>query len=259
MVSLPLVNVWNQRRMILHFAILNIKQRFKGTYLGFLWMALEPTLLFLLLFTVFTSIKIRGGENFPIYLLTSIILFHIFTRGTMAGLSSLSSNKGIIKSIQIKGEFFPVMVTTATCLLVFVQVSVFFGLMPFFEFVPSWTIVYLPLVIALLLVLTLGFSYLFSIINVYVKDFQIAWGLLTHALFFVTPILWYVQDASPILLQFHQFNPVGQIIELGHNIVVFRQVPPLTDWLYATIFSIAVFFIGFAIFKKFEQKVAEEL
>ena len=259
MESIPLVNLWQIRNKILYFAILSIKQRFKGTYLGLLWTAIEPTLIFILLYTVFTSIKFTGGENFAIYLLTGVIFYHIFTRGTLSGLTSIRNNKHIIKSVKIRTEFFPVMVTVATAMLLFVQIGVFFGLMPFFEFVPPWTIIYLPLVLALLLVLTLGFSYLLSVTHVYVKDIQPLWAVIIHALFFVTPIFWYLQDANEILSTIHQYNPIGQILELGHKIVVFGEIPAAGDWLYTTIFVGAIFFVGFAVFHRFESKLTEEL
>ena len=259
MLKLPLVNLWKIRGMVFYFAKLNIKQRFKGTYLGLLWTALEPALVFILLYTVFTSIKLRVGENFPIYLLTSIILYHIFTRGTVAGASSIRSNRPMILSIKINNEFFPVVTTLATGMLVFVQVGVFFGLMPFFQFIPASTIIFLPIVLLLLLVLTLGFSYILSLLSIFIKDIQIIWGIIIHALFFITPIIWYLEDANEFLLWVHAFNPVGQIIELGHNIVVFGKLPPLYDWIYASLFAIIIFFVGFGLFQKFESKIAEEL
>ena len=150
--------------MIFEFALMNIKIRFKGTYLGFAWNAIEPTLTFVLLYIVFTSIRERPGENFAIYLLSGIIIYHIFTRGTMAGLSSLTSNKGLLQSFNIRREIFPVITIGATVLLLFVEVGVFFGLMPFFQFIPPWTVIFLPLVLLLLVVLTICFSFIFSLI-----------------------------------------------------------------------------------------------
>jgi len=247
------------KNMISHFVILGIREKNQGTHLGLLWTALEPTLVFILLYTVFTSIKFRGGEDYPIYLLTSIIIYHIFTRGTLRGLTSLRSNKSIIKSIYIRKEFFPVVATATTCLLVFIQIGVFFALMPFFNFIPSSTIIFLPIVVGLLLVLTLGLSYILSIIHVFAKDIQYIWGILVHMLFFLTPVLWYLEDANDFLLSIHRFNPVGLILELGHNIVVFRQVPPIDEWLYAATFSFAILFVGYVIFQKYQSRVAEIL
>jgi len=96
---------------------MNIKIRFKGTYLGFAWTAIEPTLTFIILFLVFTSIRIRIEENFGIYLLTGIFIYHIFVRGTAGGLASLRSNRGVLESLNIRKEFFPVATTAATSLL----------------------------------------------------------------------------------------------------------------------------------------------
>jgi len=104
--SLPLVNLWSMRSLILHFAIMNIKIRFKGTYLGFAWTAIEPTLTFVILYLVFTNLRFGAGENYGVYLLTGIFVYHIFVRGTMGGLSSLRSNRAILESLNIRKEFF---------------------------------------------------------------------------------------------------------------------------------------------------------
>ena len=238
---------------------MNIKIRFKGTRLGFVWAAIEPTLTFILLYVVFTSIRARDEENFAIYLLTGVILYHIFTRGTLGGLASLRMNGNLIQSMNINREFFPVVTTVATALLILIEVAVFFALMPFFDFIPTYTIALLPIVLGLLILLILGFSYFLSILNVFMKDIQPFWGIVVHALFFITPIIWYLKDVEGILLVIHKINPIGQLVELAHQIVVFGEVPAFSEWIYATVFAFGVFFAGYAIFRKFEWRIAEEL
>ena len=259
LLSLPLINLWKMHSLIVYFAILNIKIRFKGTYLGFLWTGLEPLLVFILLYTVFTSIRISERENFAIYLLTGIILYHIFSRGTLNGLGSIRSNRGIIQSLTIRRELFPVVATLTLCILTVVEIGVFFGLMPFFNFIPSWTIVLFPLVLLLLFILVLGFSYFLSIISIYVRDIQIIWAIIIHALFFISPIFWYVEEVEGLLLIFHKINPLGQIIEIAHQIVVFGNIPPISEWLYASAFVLAILAIGYVTFQKFQGRIIEEI
>jgi len=98
-----------------------------------------------------------------------------------------------------------------------------------------------------------------SIVHVYVRDIQTIWGVGVHALFFLSPIFWYLEDAKGIVLGIHSINPVGQIIELAHQIVVFNKIPPLEDWLYVTLFVFGFLFVGYAIFHKYEKRVTEEL
>ena len=246
------------RSLIFHLAILNLKIRFKSTYLGFLWAALEPLLYFIILYVVFTAIR-ETGENFAIYLITGVMFFHVFARGTSGGLVSLTINVGIIKSVKIRKEIFPVIATIAIGLLAFVDVGVFFGLMPIFQFIPTWTIILLPLPLALLLILILGLSYILSIITVYVRDMQFFWSIFVHSLLFVSPIFWYLDKVDGILLQIQQLNPLGQLIEISHKLVIDGQIPPLNEWLYTTFFVFSIFLLGYLIFKKFEHKTAEVL
>ena len=177
----------------------------------------------------------------------------------MGGLSSLRGNVGILKSLKIKKESFPVASTLAMAILTIVEIVVLVGLMPVFQFTPSLTLLLIPIPIILMLILVLGMSYMLSIINVYVKDIQTIWGVGVHALFFISPIFWYVEDAEGIVLILHSINPVGQLIEIAHNLVVFREIPPLSDWLYSTIFVFAILIFGYAVFRKFENKIISEL
>jgi len=258
LIPFPLINLWKKRSLISHFAILNLKIRFKNTYLGFLWAAIEPLLYFIMLYIVFTSIRERG-DDFAIYLITGILFFHVFVRGTSGGVVSLTSNGGIIKSLNIPREFFPVVATAAIGLLAFVDLGVFFGLMPIFQFVPGWTIILLPIPLILLVILILGVSYFLSIGNAYMRDTQHLWGIISHTLIFISPIFWKVDNAADILLEIQKINPLGQLIEISHKLVVNSQVPPLNEWFYTTFFILAIFFSGYYLFHKFEFKVAEKL
>ena len=220
-------------------------------------MAFEPLLTFILLYIVFTSIRIGRGEDFAIYLISGIILLHIFTRGTTGGLTSLQNNSGILSSINIRGETFLVASTVAMAILLLVEVIVLLGLMPFFQFIPSITIILIPIPIILMLILILGVSYLLSIVNLFLRDIQTIWGVGVHALFFISPIFWYIEDVEGILLTIQAINPVGQLIELNHKIVVWGEIPPLSDWLYTTMFVFGFLFVGYAIFRKFEKRIVE--
>lgn len=258
MIHLPLVEIWNKKSLIFHFALLNIKIRFKSTKLGFVWAAIEPLLYFIVLYVVFTNIRDKT-DDFAIYLITGIMIYHIFARGTTGGLASLTTNHGIIKSLNIKKEFFPIVSTVAIGILAFVDIGVFLGLMPVFQFIPSWTLILLPIPLILLIILILGFSYLLSLINVFVRDIQQLWSVFIHVLLFVSPIFWSISEVGGILQDIQKINPLGQLIEISHKLVIDGEIPPLNDWLYTTSFVLVIFFIGYFVFQKYESKVVEEL
>lgn len=244
--------------LVFHFAIFNIHLRYKSTYLGIIWSAIEPLLYFTVLYLVFTGIR-DTPENFAMYLITGIMIFHIFGRGTSGGLSCLTSNGGIIKSLKIKRDFFPIVTAVATVILAFVDVAVFFLLMPVFEFSPSLTIILLPIPMILLFILILGLSYFLSVINVYIRDIQVIWPIFTHTLLFLSPIFWHIDEVKGILLDIHNLNPLGQIIELAHKLVIDGEISALNDWIYTTLFVFSIFGIGYIVFRKLEERIVEEI
>jgi len=225
--------------------------------LGFLWTGLEPLLLFLVLYTVFTSIR-SATEDYAIYLMTGIAVYHIFVRGTGSGMSCLKENQGIIKSFPIKKGLFPIMSTVTISLVLVIEIGVLLGLMIIFDFEPSWTIVLLPIPLLFLLLLILGLSYSLSVFVIFVKDIQPVWNIFVHALLFVSPIFWKISEVDGILLEIHKINPVGQIIELSHQ-VIFGQIPSINDWLYTGTFVFSIFIVSYMIFKKYEKKIVEML
>ena len=248
--------LWEEKSLIFQLSIMNFRIRFKGTYLGFLWAALEPLFVFLILYLVFTTI-FPGRENFPIYLLTGIIFYHMFSRATLAGVDTLRINASILKSVNIRRDIFPVVSTTTSLFNFIIEIGVFFAIMPFLGFVPGWTIVFLPLLVILLLGLVLGLTFLLSIIDIYFRDVQRIWGLIIHAMFFVTPIFWFVNEMEGILTGIQKINPVGQIIEMAHQIVVYGEVPQISEWAYVSLFVFGILVFGYFVFRKFESQAIE--
>lgn len=252
------LSLWEKRSLIFHFALLEIKMRYKESYLGFVWTAVEPLLMFIILYVVFTNIREPRGENFAIYLISGIIIYHLFSKGSMSGLTSLRSNQGILKSLSINRIFFPMVSTTSTAILMLVELGVFFSIMPFVGFIPSWTLVLFPLVIALLLALILGLSFFLSILYIRIPDIQPFWTVLVFAILFVSPVFWSVDEASGLLLTIQQINPLGQIIELAHKIV-FHEIPRFEDWTYTSAIVLSIFGLGYLFFKKFEKNIVDGL
>jgi len=226
--------------------------------MGLLWAAIEPLAYFVVLYLVFSTIR-DSGTDFAIYLITGIVFYHIFSRGTSGGLVSLIMNRGILQSVNIRREFFPIVATVAIGILAFVDVGVFFGVMPIFQFVPSWTVVLLPIPLILLLVLILGLSFLLSVVNVYIRDISNIWGILIHTLLFISPIFWRPEEVDGILLQIHKINPLGQLIHISHKLVIDGQIPPLSEWVYTTLFIFGIFALGYFVFHRLQDTVVEDL
>lgn len=234
-----------------------MKLRYKGTSLGLLWAAIEPLFMFVILYVVFTAMR-ETRSDYAIYLISGIAVFSTFQRGTMGGITCLIDNSGILKSLNLKREFFPVTSVGTTFFLMIVKIGILFALMPIFNFTPTWTIILFPIPLALLIVLVLGLSYILSIVTVYFRDIQPLWGVFVYGLIFVTPVFWYEDQVGGFLLELQKINPLSQLIELFHKVIL-GTAPSLNEWVYSSAFVFGILILGYIIFQKYEKKITEML
>ena len=258
MLPLPLVNLWKERSLIFYFSWINIKRKFKKTSFGLILAGIIPIIGFIFFYVLFRSIGISFKEEFAMYLLVGIVFFNLFQLGTMSGLTSIIANRMILRSRKINSELFPVVSTGTTAIFSLIGIGVIFLFPPIFHHQISWSWALLPLVMLLLLGLILGLSYVFSIIYYFFKSAKYFWQFFVFALFFLTPIFWYIDEANGFALIFHQVNPLGQLIEIAHKLIL-NETSSLGDWIYATLLVGIILVLGYLFFKKFEKKALERM
>ena len=128
-----------------------------------------------------------------------------------------------------------------------------------FQFVPPVTILFLPLVLALLFILVLGIALPLSVLNVKYKDTEFIWMVIVHAGFFLTPI-FYQFDMMPVQVQnVLQFSPMVQIVTMAHHVVLYGILPSVNTILYAVGSISVITAVGYLIFRKYQAKIVEEV
>jgi len=252
--------LWGNRQLIVHFAIMDVKLRYKNSVLGFVWSILEPLLMLTVLYFVFTNIfKSDQIENYALYLLLGLIIWYMFSRATTNGVNSLVGRSHIISKIYFQKEILVV----SSCLSAFIMMCfefLIFGLfLAIFNFVPPITIVFLPLILINLFILCLGISFLLSILNVYFRDIQFIWQVVLSAGFFLSPILYDLTMFPENIRQILKLNPMAPILDMAHSVVLYDKMPILDDVFYTVGITFAIFILGFLVFKFKSKNVAEIL
>ena len=249
--------LWDKKHLVWNFAVTDLQIRYRSSVLGFFWTILEPLLMLAVLYVVFTSIIPTRIENFGLYLLIGIVMWGMISRGTEMGLNSMISKSGLMTQIYFPREI-PALSSSITSLLMLgFELIVFIVFMIVFQFVPSFTIVFFPLVLILEFILLFFLNLALSVLNVLYRDIQFIWRVVIHAGFFLTPI-FYSFDILPQQLQdVLKYSPMVQIVNMGHDLVIFGKIPSLESILIA-IFSVAILSaISYLIFRKLEQRAIE--
>jgi ABC-type polysaccharide/polyol phosphate export permease len=248
-------SIFNYKDAIIYISILELKVRYKGTILGFIWSVLEPLAQLVILNMVFTFLN-KTGESFIIYLFLGLIMIQFFSRGTTHGMTSLFAKKPIILSINIPKMIFPVSSVLTHFWMFLIEIAILFGFVVFFHLDFGINVLMLVVVFGLLTVLTIGTSILISTVVLYFKDFQTIWGIITMSLIFITPVFWYVEDMSEYSDLF-LLNPLATLIEMAHKALIFNSMPTGSELLYSISTSFGVFIFAYFLFKKTEKKFVE--
>ena len=251
--------MWKTRGILFNFAVYDLKIRYRNSVLGVLWSFIEPLLLLAVLFVVFSTMFKFEIPNFPIYLLLGIVCYRFFQNGTTLALNSLTNRSSTITKIYFPRSIPGLSAGITSAIMLVFELMVLGIFMAAFQFIPTVTILLLPLVLALELLLIFGIALPLSVLNAKFKDTEFIWGVVLSAGFFLTPI-FYQFDMLPEMIQnVLQFSPMVQIVTMAHHVVLYGMLPSVNTVLYAVGSISAITVIGYLIFRKYQARIAEDM
>ena len=237
----------------------DIRGKYKGSFLGVLWSFINPLLSVLVYAIVFPYIMRIKVENYLIYLITGIIPWTFFTSSINMGLISVLSNADIIKKVYFPRIILPIS-TVTSCLVNFLiscAIIVLFCLGSGLGI--SFQILWLPLIALIQYIMLLGFTFILSAIEMYMRDIEHIVNFILSMAFYVTPIL-YTPDIFPEKLAWVlKVNPMAYLVNAYRSIFFYQKMPDLIGIGVVSIFSIFLFVIGYLIFEKLQKGFAEEV
>lgn len=253
--------------LIKELALTDFKLKYQGSFLGYLWSLAKPLMLFAVLYFVFTRFFKLGTsiEHYPIYLLLGVVIWGFFTEITAGSLDSIVSKGELIRKI-----YFPRIVLVIsrgiTSLLTFML-----NLIAVFIFIAAtgidlnWKILFFPLIILELFILTVGISFFLSSLFVKFRDVSHIWEVVLQALFYATPILYPLSLVPENISKFLILSPVAQIIQDARYVLITNQASTAwntLNWKYVWIpysLPFVVFILGLIVFNRSAAKFAEEV
>jgi lipopolysaccharide transport system permease protein len=251
--------MWKARGILFNFALTDLKIRYKNSVLGILWSVVEPLLMLGVLFVVFSTMFKTEIENFPIYLLLGLITYNFYKNGTNIALVSLSNRSSLITQIYFPRSIPAISSCVTASIMLIVELAILGIFMVALEFTPTITIIYLIPIYFLGFVFIVGLSLALSVLNVKFKDIGFIWGIVLHAGFFLTPIVYQFDFLPEYVQNILMLSPVVQLVTMTHHVTLYGNLPPINSILY-TISSIFIILgIGYLIFRKYQARIVEDM
>lgn len=255
-----LKEIYNYREMIFSLVKRDLRGRYKGSALGFLWTFLNP-LLQLCVYTIVFSVIMRSGiKDYYLFLFVALIPWIMFSSSISSGCSCIVSQAGMVNKIYFPREVLPIsFVTTQFVNMLLSFIVVFVVLIISGKGLNPAALVYLPLIMIIEYALALGFTMFFSAVTVYLRDMEYLLGIISMAWQFMTPVMYSVDQVPENLRPIFYLNPMTAVISAYRDILYYKQAPQMFTLVNAVIMGIVMLILGFLVFKKLERHFAERL
>jgi ABC-2 type transport system permease protein len=276
--------IWRSRELLLFMVRKDLKVKYKGSFLGFLWSMLNPAAVLLVYYVVFKYFLKTAVPDFALFLFSGLLVWNFFSLSLIGSSNAIVANAGIVKKVSFPREILAISQIGTSLVFFFFQVIVLIIFLVGFRYTPAWG--YLPLIpFALidLVILSTAFAVLLSAINVYLRDVEHLVQVLMTVWFWGVPIIYsfnrvyhharwmgyvYLADpVTPIVLSF-QRAIYGQVAPLGYSYTNGQSGPVLANYPYhfylemlgwVLVGSSALLAIALYVFGRIEGNFAEEL
>lgn len=245
----------------------NIKLKYRNSWLGIFWSFLEPLLNMVVLSVVFGGLFGKHSKYivcYPVFLFSGRLLYDFFNTATKQAMISFRKNAAIIKKVYVPKYMYPLSSIFSTFVNFAISIICYICVWFFFKFTGvsggagltiTWRIVFFFIPMLLVLIFSTGVGLILSVLEVYFRDIEYIWNVLTRLLLYMVPILYPLEKiSSKWITVIIKINPLYSMIELFRQSILYGDTVMfggLFSWkllLYATVVSIATLLFGIIIF-----------
>jgi ABC-2 type transport system permease protein len=208
--------LWRDREILANLARKELRVKYKSSALGVAWSMLNPALYLVVFYVVFTYFLPNQVPDFPVYLLSGLLPWTLFTTGLQGATVSVVGGANLVPKVAFPHEMLPLAAIRAQLVNFFFQVVVLVAFLLIFGYpMIHRGLVLLPLALAVLLVFTTALGMATSALNVRYRDTGHLVDLALLAWFWSTPIVYpasLVQDNLEGAFSLYLLNPVTNIV-----------------------------------------------
>jgi ABC-type polysaccharide/polyol phosphate export permease len=247
--------IFRYRELLRNLVSRDIKKRYKRSALGFLWVMLDPLLMLLIFYVIFSGLFGSSTGKYSTYAMSGIILWQFFSQGTKVASIAFLQNRNLINKIYLPKAVFPLSIVSSSL------VHFIFSLVPLFIIIlfsgikPGFSLLLLPYVVVVVFIFSLGIALTVATLAVFAHDVTYIYDVLLLGWMYLSAIFYPVSILPEKLQLLMYFNP------LYHYISLFRGCLYDTSFLTAghiasgTVFAVLSFLLGWSIYSRNKDRI----
>lgn len=254
------LDIWKYRELFAFLAWRDVLVRYKQTVIGIAWSIIRPFLTMIVFTVIFGKLAKFPSEGAPyaIMVYAAMLPWQLFANSLSESSSSLIGNANLISKV-----YFPRIIIPASAVIVslvdfLISFAILFVLMLWYQFIPDWRMVTIPLFLSLALLVALGCGLWISALNVKYRDFRYIIPFLVQFGLYISPVGFSSTIVPENWKLIYSINPMVGVIDgfrwaiLGGDAKIF-----LPGFLMSLALTATIVTSGFWYFRKIERTFAD--
>ncbi len=256
-------DLWRFRELFYILAWRDIKVRYKQTVIGAAWSIIRPLLTMIIFTVVFSKVaKLPSEGNVPYAILVyaAMLPWQFFANALSESSGSLVGNSNLITKV-----YFPRLIIPASSVIVSlidfaISFVILIGLCVWYQFIPSWHIIFLPLFILLVFFVAFGLGLLLTALNVKYRDFRHIIPFIIQFGLYISPVGFSSSIVPEKYQWIYSLNPMVGVID-GFRWCLLTTDIPLNNYsvISAIVTTVIITFLGIQYFRKTEKGFADSI
>ncbi|MEZ0167937.1 ABC transporter permease [Microvirga sp. TS319] len=267
--SLDMREIWQYRELLYFLIWRDVKVRYKQTALGASWAIIQPFFAMVIFSVFFGHLAGMPSDRlpYPIFSFAALVPWAFFANGLAQSAGSLVANQNLIKKVYFPRIAIPVATVVAGIVDFLLAFAVLISMMLFYGILPTYNIIWLPLLLLLALVTALGIGLWFAALNVRYRDVQYVVPFLVQIWLFATPIVYPSSMLGEPWRTLYALNPMAGVVE-GFRWALLSGAAtggapavaaPSAMIFVSSLASVVILISGAFYFRRFEKSFADEV
>ena len=245
--------VWRFREVIKNFVAQDLKVKYRRSALGFFWSLLNPLLQMTVISLVFAQL-FRATQNFALYLLSGILPWSFFASSIEGCAMSVVNAENMLRRQYFPKLIFPlsfVLQNLVTFVLSLTVLLLTIGPIVGLKFTLALAV--LPLSFICIVCVAIGLGAMAAVITVYFRDMQHLISVFLSAWFYLTPVIYPLEQIPARYQYVFKLNPMFGIIELFHRPIYYGMMPTGLELTSALLTAAVSLLVGLTVFWRYED------
>ena len=257
--------LWSNRSLLGQMSRRDVAGRYKGAAFGVAWSFLTP-LLMLCVYTFVFSVVFQarwGGDlpegrvQFALIMFVGILVHTLFSEVVNRAPGLILSNPNYVKKVVFPLEVLPVMAMASAIFHACISVLILLLALLVLNGRMEWTAIFLPVVLAPLVVLTVGVAWFLAALGVYLRDVGQITAIMTLVMLFLAPVFYPITALPEQYRWIVMANPLTFIIEQARDVLIWGRFPDFAGLGLYLFVAVMVAWGGFFWFQKTRKGFAD--